>query len=88
MLTNKICNYFCTNIAEAGGEGEKRAISLQSQAAKYPQSLQKSLSQCDKPYVFTILCTIFFPPLTEPQQVVIVLLKCQPTHSIVHKACL
>lgn len=33
---NKIYNDFCTNIAEAGGEGEKRAISLQSKAAKYP----------------------------------------------------
>lgn len=30
----------------------------------------------------------FFPPLTEPQQVVIVLLKCQPTHNIVHEVWL
>lgn len=38
--------------------------------------------------MFLPYCAPFFPPLTEPQQVVIVLFKCEPTHSIVHKAWL
>lgn len=38
--------------------------------------------------MFLPYCETFSPTLTEPQQVVIALLKCQPTHSIVHKAWL